>query len=417
MAMAPTMEMVVSPLGIGMDRLGSGTTWIPDAVALPSRHFAAGSWDLMLHGFVFAQYNSQGGARGADQFGSLNWGMLMASHDWAGGRFQARTMLSLDALGVSGRGYPLLLQSGEDYLGAAIHDRQHPHDLWMELGLLYERPVAGPFGVSLYVAPSGEPALGPVAFMHRPSAMDVPMAPIGHHWQDATHISFGVLTAGVFTHDWKVEGSVFNGREPDDQRWNFDPIRLDSYSGRITWNPSRAWSAAAGYGYLKSPEAARPTESIHRVTASLLHGTALGNAGQWATTVIWGANATVGRSRWTQSGLAESEAVLDQHNTVFGRVEHVQKSAEDLVLDTPTSGYTSDRVFDVSSFALGCIRELLQWRGATVGLGALGTVNLVPGPLVAAYGSATPVGAIVFLRLRAIRTGPDAMAHMPGMEE
>ena len=410
--MDPAMPMAESPFGISMDRMGSGTTWIPDAVALPSRHFMAGGWNMMLHGFVFAQYDKQGGRRGADQFGSLNWGMLMASREVGGGSFQARTMLSLDPATVTGRGYPLLLQSGEQYQGKPIHDRQHPHDFWMELGLLYERAIVGPLGISLYLAPAGEPALGPVAFMHRPSSMDVPMAPLGHHWQDATHISFGVVTAGVFTKEWKLEGSAFNGREPDDQRWNFDPIRLDSYSGRITYNPTQNWSFAAGYGYLKSPEAAHPDEAIHRTTASVMHGTRLGQNGQWATTMVWGTNAVGSQSTRSHSLLLESEAVLDSRKTVFGRIEYVQKSAEDLVVDTPEFGFAPDRRFNVQVASLGYIREVAQWRGTTIGLGGLGSVNFVPGPLEKAYGSRSPLGAMVFLRLRPVRAAAGAMGHM-----
>ena len=417
MSMQDMMDMPSSPLGIPMDRMGSGTTWIPDAVSMPSKHFMAGSWELMLHGFVYGQYDKQGDSRGDSQFGSLNWGMLMASHELAGGRFQARTMLSLDAVGVTARGYPLLLQSGESFRGEALHDRQHPHDFWMELGVLYERKLAGPVGFSLYAAPSGEPALGPVAFMHRPSAMDNPFAPIGHHWQDATHISFGVLTAGLFTHEWKLEGSAFNGREPDDQRWDFDPIRLDSYSGRITYNPDAHWSIAAGYGYLKSPEGLNPSVSIHRLTASALHGASIGTDGQWATTLLWGANAVSGQPRLSHSLLMESEAVLDQRNTVLGRAEYVQKHADDLALDAPPIGFAADRVFDVSSLSLGYIRELGRLRGATIGLGALGTVNVVPDALRSAYGSRTPLGAMVFVRLRAILTRAGAMDHMKMMED
>ena len=245
---------MTSPLGISMDRMGSGTSWIPDAVTLPSRHTMAGSWEIMLHGFVFLQYDKQSGPRGDDQFGSLNWGMLMASRPLAGGRFQTRMMLSLDPATVCNRGYPLLLQTGETYRGQPLYDRQHPHDFWMEVGALYERELTSSLAWSLYVAPSGEPALSPVAFMHRPSAMDDPVAPLGHHWQDATHISFGVLTAGLFGRKWKLEGSLFNGREPNEKRWDFDRMRLDSYSGRVTVNPDSQWSLALGYGFLKSPE-------------------------------------------------------------------------------------------------------------------------------------------------------------------
>src|SRR5919197_5670203 len=159
------MMMMQNPLGIPMERMGSGTTWIPDAVPLPARHHLAGSWLLMLHGFAFAQYDAQGGPRGDEQFGSLNWAMGMASRDLVGGRFQARAMLSLDPATVTSRGYPLLLQSGESDKGQPLVDRQHPHDFWMELAAMYERALSSSLGVELYLAPSGEPALGPVAFM------------------------------------------------------------------------------------------------------------------------------------------------------------------------------------------------------------------------------------------------------------
>jgi len=407
--------MVPDPLGVSMDRLGSGTTWIPDAAPLPSRQFTVGKWDMMLHGFVFGQYNQQGGPRGDSQFGSLNWGMFMASHELAGGRFQARTMLSMDPGTVTGRGYPLLLQTGESFHGEPLHDRQHPHDFWMELGTEYERAVSKHFGIELYAAPAGEPALGPVAFMHRPSAMDNPLAPIGHHWQDATHISFGVVTVGIFTHKWKLEGSVFNGREPDDSRWNFDPVRFDSYSGRVTFNPTANWSFEAGYGYLTSPEALTPDEGLHRVTASALYGRALGQDGQWATTLLYGGN-THGTGGFSSSALVESEAILDRANTVLGRAEFVRKSAEELVVDTPQFGFSPDRQFNVGELSLGYIRELVRLRGATLGVGAMGTMNFVPASLGDAYGSRVPVGGIVFLRLRPAGIGMHGMSMKMSME-
>jgi hypothetical protein len=404
--------MTPDPLGVSMDRMGSGTTWVPDAAPIPSLYWAAPHrWDIAAHGFGFVQYDRQGGPRGGSQLGSLNWMMAMASHALAGGRFQARTMLTLDAVGVTPKGYPLLLQTGEAYKGAPLHDRQHPHDLFMELSALYERPVTHTVGIMLYAAPSGEPALGPVAFMHRPSAMDNPAAPIGHHWQDATHISFGVLSAGVFSHHLRLEGSVFNSREPDQYRFNFDPIRLDSYSGRATFQPSDAWNFTAGYGYLASPEALTPSESMHRVTLSALHGARLGSDGQWATSAIYGANLHSSHPGWSHSALLESEAILDVHNTVFGRAEYVQKSAEDLVLEVPRFGFARERIFDVGAVSLGYIRELLRMKQGTLGAGAMATGNLVPAALTEAYGSRTPVGMMVFLRVRPTR----AAAPMSGM--
>ncbi|MDQ6870948.1 MAG: hypothetical protein M3037_02925 [Gemmatimonadota bacterium] len=400
--------MMIGPVGVSMERMGSGTTWIPDAVTLPSRRRMLGDWMIMAHGFVFAQYDRQSGQRGDDQFGSLNWAMLMATHDFSGGRFQARTMLSLDPFTVSNRGYPLLLQTGESYKGAPLHDRQHPHDFWMELGALYQREISKALAWSIYAAPSGEPALGPVAFMHRPSAMDNPAAPLTHHWQDATHVSFGVVTGGIYSRKWQVESSVFNGREPDENRWDFDPIRLDSYSGRLTVNPTTHWSVAGGYGYLKSPEGLKPDESMHRITASALHGARLGMDGQWASTFIWGANKHGTQPGWSNGFLAESEAILDRRNTLFGRTEFVQKSAEDLVVDNPVvlkggtvlPGLPASQTFNVGSLQLGYIRELARTHWATIGLGAAGTLNFVPAALEPYYGSRNPTGMFVFLRLR-----------------
>jgi hypothetical protein len=389
----PTMPP--APLGVSMNRMGSGTTWIPDAVTVPALERMTAGWHLVLHGFVFGQFNAQGGPRGARQIGSSNWMMLMASRTLAGGRFQARTMLSVDAATVSGRGYPLLLQSGETYQGAPIRDRQHPHDLWMELGVQYERPLSSRLGLTVYAAPAGEPALGPAAFMHRPSAMDVPIAPLSHHWQDATHITFGVLTAGLFTHTWKIEGSVFNGREPDEERWGFDRIRLNSFSGRVTVNPDSAWSITAGYGYIEDHSALEPGESIHRVTASLQHGRRLGRSGQLATALVWGANSHAGEM--SHAWLLESQAILDRHNTVGLRLELVRKSAADLVL--PPS-FASDSAFTIGSLSLGYLRELARLGSLTVGAGVRATVNVVPEALEPVYGSRLPTGGLVYLRIR-----------------
>jgi len=418
-------DMMIGPLGISMERMGSGTTWIPDAVTLPSRRRMLGDWMLMAHGFLFGQYDHQSGERGDEQWGSLNWAMLMATRDFAGGRFQARTMLSLDPLTVTKRGYPLLLQTGEAYRGQPLHDRQHPHDFWMELGALYQREINKKVGWSIYAAPSGEPALGPVAFMHRPSAMDNLTAPLAHHWQDATHVSFGVVTAGIFSKQWQFEGSFFNSREPDENRWNFDPIKLDSYSARVTINPTRHWSFAAGYGFLKSPEALNPEESMHRVTASLLHGARLGKNGQLSSALIWGANKHSTESSFSNSFLLESEAILDRSNTLFGRTELVKKSAEDLVVDNPVvtrsgvtlPGFPVTQQFNLGSAQFGYIRELTRLYFATLGLGGAVTLNFVPNSLEPYYGSRAPVGTFVFLRLRPFHAGKAPMTDMKRMGE
>ena len=397
-------SMVMSmegPLGISMERLGSGTTWIPDAVILPSRHVMKGDWSIMLHGFAFAQYDKQGGPRGDDQFGSLNWGMIMADRPIAGGHLQLRFMPSFDAATVEKCGYPLLLQSGETCNGQPLADRQHPHDFFMELAALYQRAISSRLAVLLYAAPAGEPALGPVAFMHRPSAMDNPFAPLGHHWQDATHISFGVITGGFYTRNIRLEGSAFNGIEPDENRWNFDPIKINSYSTRLTVNPNRAWSLTAGYGIIAEPEPGEPDAKIHRLVASAMHGKSLGDNAQWSSTVVYGANKA---ETWSQSTLVETEAVLDHSNTIFGRAEIVQKTAEDLAL----GALPPANRFNVGSASIGYIREMVRGRGMTFGFGGSGTLNFVPAALESSYGSRNPLGGMIFLRLR-----PFHSAHKP----
>lgn len=388
--------MMTLQLGVPMDRMGSGTTWIPDGAPIASVHRRVAGWDVTGHGLVFAQYIHQGGPRGDKQFGSLNWGMLMASRGLAGGLLQLRTMLSLDPASVTARGYPSLLQTGETYRGEQVHDRQHPHDFWMELGALYQRRITPGAAVELYAAPSGEPALGPVAFMHRPSAIDDPIAPLSHHWQDATHISFGVVTAGIFSRHWKLEGSLFNGREPDEHRWGFDFDKLDSYSGRLTHNPSANWSLTAGYGRLNLDD----DETLHRLAASILHGTTIGSAGRWASTLVYAANIFPDGGGNAKSVLLESAAVFDRSNTLLGRFEFVQKSAAELGLMNGSAGFPAERRFDLGMASLGYIREVVRGAGVTIGLGVRGSLGFVPGALAGVYGSRNPVGGVVFLRLR-----------------
>jgi hypothetical protein len=397
-------------LGISMDRLGSGTTWIPDAVRLPSAHFMAGDWMLMVHGWLFGQYSEQGGPRGSSQFGSLNWAMLMADRALAGGRLQLRFMPSIDPWTVGRCGYPLLLQSGETCHGNPLVDRQHPHDFFMELAAAYDRPITDNLAFLVYAAPAGEPALGPVAFMHRPSAMDEPQAPLGHHWQDATHISFGVVTAGLFTRKVRLEASYFNAHEPDEQRWNFDPIQLNSFSGRLTVNPNANWSFTAGYGALDNPEREPVPEITTRAVVSALHGVTLGPAGQWASAFVLGRNKH-GHHDATTSALLETEAVLDDRNTVFSRFEYQQKTAHDLDLSTLPHEYP----LTVSSLSAGYIRELVSGRGVTIGFGGRASVNFVPAELESAYGSRRPLGGMVFLRLRPSLRTTAAGGAMPGM--
>jgi hypothetical protein len=403
--------MMIGPLGVSHVRMGSGTSWLPDSSPMHANHTMLGDWTLMVHGVAFGVYDDQGTARGASQLAIVDWEMLMAMRRIGSGLLHLHGMASLEPATIGARGYPLLLQTGESYKGRPLIDRQHPHDLFMELAALFEQPVAGDLAVSLYGGVVGEPALGPVAFMHRPSAQSDPFSPLGHHWQDATHISYGVATGGLYTRRWKLEGSIFNGREPDENRWDFDFRTLDSYSGRLTLNPTGRWSLAGWYGFLKSPEELRPEESVRRYGASVLYSGRGWRGGEWASLLMWGANEHAG-GHAQNSAIAESNLELGRRNTVFGRFEYVRKSAEDLVV----ASASPDQEYDINSVVAGYIREIASIPGGTLGVGIRGSLNFIPRSLEATYGTRTPSGFAVFVRVRPKRMMMgNEMSAMPGM--
>jgi hypothetical protein len=319
--------------------------------------------------------------------------MGMASHPLLGGELELRSMLSLEPATAGGaKAIPLLLQSGETYGGQALHDRQHPHDFFMEVAALYRRSIAGGLALELYVAPSGEPALGPTAFMHRASAMLNPYPPISHHWQDSTHISFPVLTAGIYNRWLKLEGSLFHGREPDENRWDFDIGALDSWSARISANPTRNISAQVSYGYLHSPEALRPDESEHRFTASIHSSMPVSTSGSLALSAIFGRN--IGHIS-SNSLLGEAQLDLDGRNLPFIRLEYVEKPADELVV--PGEEHTK---FGVGTAALGYAHRFGAVGSVVPLVGAAVNVGYAPDGLEGAYGTHFPVGAFVFVGIQ-----------------
>jgi hypothetical protein len=350
----------------------------------------------MFHGSASVIYNDQLSRRGDTQLGLIDWEMLMAMRRIGSGLLHLHAMTSLEPATIGARGYPLLLQTGESYRGEPLRDRQHPHDFFMELAAMYQQPVATDLALSLYAGLAGEPALGPVAYMHRPSAQNDPLAPIGHHWQDASHIMFGVLTGGVYSRRWKLEGSLFNGREPDENRWNIDLSgrKLDSWSGRLTVNPTGRLSLSSWYGYLESPEALHPDDPVRRYGASLLFSGRGWRSGEWASTLVWGANKAHGRVQ--QSFLAEGNLEIGSRTSVFTRIEQVTKSAEELVIE----GVDEETEYDVRTLVLGVTREIASLPGTSLALGVRGSLNFVPRDLEPTYGTRTPRGIAIFLRLR-----------------
>jgi hypothetical protein len=414
-----------SLLALSRERAASGTTWLPDAAPKRMIHRSLGDWTLMAHGAVFGQYDRQETQHGDAQFGVVDWEMFMAARPVGAGIFTARVMTSLEALALGRRGYPELLQSGASDAGARLANRQHPHDLWNELAATYDHALSSSIAAFAYGAAVGEPALGPVAYMHRPSADADPFAPLGHHWQDAAHESFGVITAGVYGARAKVEGSVFNGREPDAYRFNLDyrGAHLDSYAARLTVAPSSRVTASAWGGYVFDHDPLDPGTGMQRYGASLLTVLPGAREGAWSGALVGGINIhhhgarahnhgseTAKSYHIATSTLVETTYELGDRATLYGRAEQVQKSADDLGFN----GAELTQLFTIRALTAGGTTELAAVRDLSFGLGARGTMNLVPATLEPTYGTRTPLGFSVFLRVRPTRmSGPMMRANSP----
>jgi hypothetical protein len=368
-----------------MSREASGTAWQPDAAPMHGYHTMAGDWMVMLHGYADVAYDYQGGKRGDEKAFVASMFMGMAQRPLGGGTLGLRAMLSGDPF-MGKKGYPLLFQTGETADGVApLTDRQHPHDAFMELAATYSVPVGSDGKGSLfgYVGLPGEPALGPPAFMHRASGVAIPEAPLTHHWLDSTHITFGVVTLGATWGGLKLEGSAFNGREPDQFRWNIETDPLDSWSARVTWNPASAWSLQASHGRLVEPEQLEPEENAERSTASVSYVRGH-EGGYWATTLAAGVNEHDGEK--SPGYLLETVALIAQQVTLFARVESL------------SNGHlVPGEEFDIGKLTLGGSHRVATWGALTLQLGALASAYAIPTGLEGEYGS-KPLSGMLFAR-------------------
>ena len=373
----------------GMTREASGTAWQPDSAPHVGLHAMRGPWELMAHGFASLIYDDQDGPRGDQKTFSENMLMGMAARPLGQGRLGLRAMLSAEPWTIGKEGYPLLFQTGETANGVdPLIDRQHPHDLFMELAATYSIPLGKDGSAFVYLGLPGEPALGPATYMHRFSGQENPEAPLGHHWLDSTHITYGVATLGWIRGGLKLEGSVFTGREPDQKRHDIEDPRMDSWSLRASWNPSPDWSLQVSRGHLNSPEQLEPEVDTDRTMASAIYNRPLAQ-GNWQTTFAWGRNAR-DPGETTDSLLLESAATLSRH-TLFGRAER-QENDE-------LFGHGSDQIFNVGKISLGYIFDAALGEGWKGGVGVLGSLALVPNGLAEVYGD-SPVSWMAFLRLR-----------------
>lgn len=364
---------------------------------------AGPTWHVMQDAVVFGLFNHQGGPRGGDEFKVPNWWMGMFGRKVGTSDLTINTMLSLDPLTVSKKGYREIFQVGETFEGRPLIDYQHPHDAFMQVAAVWRTPIGSQTGLTIAGGPVAEPAIGPVAFMHRASAMENPMAPLSHHIFDSTHIAFGVITAAVDRGPWTIEGSMFNGREPDEDRWDFDFGALDSAAARLWYRPHDDWEFQVSSARLTNPEELEPG-NVFRTTASA----------SWlkredgdftAVTAAYGVNATeeVDRASW----LVEGTRRLDLH-TFYARAELVDVETATLLDNDAVAHAAKDRV---AALTLGGVRDLPAWRGMSAALGAGITFYAVPRRLEVTHGG-RPVSFQVFVRLRPVAGAMGRMWNM-----
>ena len=377
---AMPMDRVATYLMSQVSGTGSNPAAAPMAMSMTESH----GWMLMVHGAAFASAISQSGRRGSDQLTSTNWLMGMADRKLGPGHLMLRSMLSLEPLFMGQRGYPELFQTGETAHGVALVDRQHPHDFIMELAAEYAIDLGAQRIGYLYAAPVGDPALGPVAYPHRSSALELPQATLAHHLQDSTHIANSVVTVGIRSGAYGLGVSGFHGGEPDENRWDIDGGGIDSWSVRATWDPTPQWTAQLSTGHLVHPEALEEG-NVQRTTASVTYATPQPD-GEIATSLIFGRNDPSG---------ADTNSVLVETNWRFATVNYLTARAEFVDKDEILEG----EVENVKALTIGYTRDVVRTEHFLGGIGGNVTMYGVPSPLQEAYGT-RPLGFYAFARVR-----------------
>ncbi len=391
--------MHMDETGMYLMSMASGTSMNPQSWTMPMLMPRVGSWTLMLMGQAFIVNTQQSGPRGGDKLYSTNAFMVGANLQLGKGSVMFEAMFSLEPATVTNRSYPLLFQTGETAYGRPLVDAQHPHNFLMGLSVQYARRVAENTMLQLYYAPVGDPALGPVAYPHRASSAEIPQAPLGHHWQDSTHIADNVATVAV-KHSWlRLEASGFYGSEPGENRWIVQWGPMNSYSSRFSVLPSKDWIFQVSAGRLERPERQAPGDVV-RTTASLEYSKPL-NGSSWSSSLIWGRNHDTFTQHNLNSYLAETVYPATPRNFVTGRIELVDK--DELFADTPALEEqltrTAGSTFRIGSFTAGYTRDIGHLRDVETGIGANVTGYTLPSAIQPYYGG-HPWGVNIYVRLR-----------------
>jgi hypothetical protein len=390
----------MNPAGMFLMDLSSGTAMNPPAWPMPMAMRPAGSWNTMFMAQAFLVDTQQSGPRGRDKFYSTNWFMAGAEHRIGeNGAFQTDVMLSLEPATVTNRRYPLLFQTGETAYGKPLFDAQHPHNFVMALDFKYAQRLSENTTLELYFAPVGDPALGPVAYPHRASAMEMPQATLSHHWQDSTHIANDVITAGISYRRIKLEASGFYGTESGENRWTIQAGPINSWSTRLWYFPSKYWAAQVSVAHLKKPEALEPGDQT-RITGSVEYSRPLAGS-TWSSSLIWGRNHSTETKRNLSSYLFESVLPVGRNNFITGRIELVDK--DELFSAQPKLeehlDATHGSTFRIGAYTIGYTRDFDIFPGVQTGIGANIETYSLPSAIKPYYGN-HPIGANVFVRFR-----------------
>ncbi len=388
-----------SLIGLLQQHATAGTDAEPNSTPFEMLMTTKGNWTFMFHGVAFLNDIQQSGPRGGDKLFSTNWLMPMAQRKLGNGNLTLRSMLSLEPSTISQRRYPELFQQGETAFGLPIVDGQHPHNFFMELAALYDYKLGENTMLSFYAAPMGDPAMGPIAYPHRASASENPIATLGHHLEDSTHISDDVITVGATHRIFRLEVSGFHGREPDEHRWSIDSGKIDSWSSRLTLNPGQNWSFQYSIAHLHSPEALFPNEDVRRMTASLMYNRPM-RKGNWDSMILWGRNQSLSDGNVGNGYLLESTLQFLNKNYLWSRIENVDRTNELLLGENPLPPGFTERYFTrVQAYTAGYEREVGHIPHLSTAIGGQITCYGVPDVLKPIYDS-QPLGGVVFLRVR-----------------
>ena len=386
--------------GMFLMGLGSGTSVNPASYQMPMVMMHFGKWTTDFMGTGFLVDTQQSGPRGGDKLYGPNWFMGSAQRRLgSNGTFEAVLMLSLDPATITNRKYPELFQTGETAYGLPIADGQHPHNLIIGVGAHYTYQLAEDTFIDFYGAPVGSPALGPEAYPHRASAVELPEATLSHHLQDSTHVADDVVTLGISHKKIKIEASGYHGGEPGENRWIVQQGPIDSWSTRLWYFPSAHWAAQVSMGRIAHPEALAPGDQ-ERTTASLHYSRpTLGSS--WSSSFIWGRTHDTATQQNLNSYLVESVAPVRRGNFITGRVELVDK--DELFSAQPELeeqlARTSGSAFRIGAFTIGYTRDIALLRHFETGIGANFSAYSLPAAIKPYYGN-HPLGGNVFLRIR-----------------